>query len=123
MQCFAHSSEAAVGVCKSCGKGVCKSCAIEVDRGIACSEQCKPLALALSRLQLTAIRNIGLASSQRFVQPLMAVVFLGAALFLSLRYGTEFYVWFLYAMGGVLAFISVLSWLKQAGKVPTSNGP
>lgn len=39
MQCFLHSTEAAVGICKSCGKGVCRTCAVKVDRGLACSDK------------------------------------------------------------------------------------
>jgi|SRR5450432_3737402 len=114
MQCFTHPNEIAAGVCKSCGKGVCRSCAIQVDRGLACSETCKPFAEALSRLQLTSIHNIGLATAQRFIQPLMAVIFLGMAWYLSTRFRPDPSVWFLYALGAVFALTSIMSWLRLA---------
>ncbi len=41
MQCFKHTDVAAVGLCKSCYKAVCKSCAIELEHGLACSEECE----------------------------------------------------------------------------------
>jgi len=112
MQCFAHPNETAVGVCKSCGKGVCRSCAIQVDRGLACSETCRPIAEALSRLQLTSIRNIGLYTAQRVIQPILATVFLSSAWYISSHYRPDPSVWFLYAFGGVFALTSLMSWLR-----------
>ncbi|MDC0358841.1 hypothetical protein OAO01_08500, partial [Oligoflexia bacterium] len=40
MECFKHLGESGVGLCKSCFKAVCKSCAIELEHGLACSEEC-----------------------------------------------------------------------------------
>jgi hypothetical protein len=113
MQCFAHPNESAVGLCKSCGKGVCRSCAIQLDRGLACSEQCKPFTEALSRLQLTSIRNIGLMSVQRFIQPFMAVIFLVAGFYNLARYRPDPSTWFLLAFGAILGVMSVISWVRQ----------
>jgi hypothetical protein len=121
MQCFTHPNEASIGVCKSCGKGVCRSCALPVDRGLACSEPCKPYAAALSRLQAAAIRNIGLASAQKLIHPLGSIIFLGAATYFALRYGTDAFVWVLYATGGLFGLISIVSWFKQHGNASGSN--
>jgi hypothetical protein len=113
MQCFAHPNEIAVGICKSCGKGVCRTCAIPLNRGLACSQECKPFVEALSRLQSTSIRNVGLVSAQRFAQPLMAVVFLVAAAYLFVAEGSNFLAWFTLALGCAAGFIGVLSWVRQ----------
>lgn len=112
MECFSHPNESAVGLCKSCGKGVCRMCTIEVERGLACSEACKSYAQALSRLQVTSIRNIGLYSVQRLVQPLMALVFLCTGFYLLYCYPTDAFTWFVLASGAVLTLVSVVSWLR-----------
>jgi|SRR5690348_826036 len=118
MQCFAHPNESAVGVCKSCGKGVCHSCAIPLDRGLACSGQCKPFVEALSRLQATTIRNVGLVSAQRFVQPVVAVVFLAAAAYFFITTGSDFSAWFMLALGLVFAFTSGFTWVRRVRANP-----
>ena len=43
MNCFLHSSDAAVGVCHACGRGVCRVCAHSVTavRSLACSPECQ----------------------------------------------------------------------------------
>jgi len=99
MECFAHSESTAVGVCKSCGKGVCRACAIPVDRGLACSEACRPFAESLSLVQTTSIRNVGLQSAQRFVLPLIPILFLGVGLYLLLTGHSDVFSWF-YAVAG-----------------------
>ena len=114
MQCYSHPNEIAVGLCKSCGKGVCRSCAIPMDRGLSCSEQCKPFVEALSRLQLTSIRNIGLMSVQRYIQPIMAVVFLTAGCYNLAYYRRDPSAWFLLALGAVLLAVSIVSWARQS---------
>ena len=114
MECFAHPNEKAVGLCKSCAKGVCRTCAIEVDRGLACSDACKSYAQALSQLQVASIRNIGLYSVQRFAQPLFALVFLCTGGYLLSAYPADGFTWFVLAAGGVFAFVSVATWLKLA---------
>jgi hypothetical protein len=41
MECYSHEGEAAVGICRVCGKGVCRKCAQELSfGGIVCSEAC-----------------------------------------------------------------------------------
>jgi hypothetical protein len=114
MQCFLHPNDSAVGICKSCGKGICRACAIQVDRGLACSDACKPFVESLSKLQQTTIRNIGLISAQRLIQPLFAAVFLATGFYLLVISGSEPFVWFLLAGGGVFALSTVLTWVKVA---------
>lgn len=118
MKCFAHSTDDALGICKSCGKGVCKSCALLISRGLACSEECKPYVEALSRLQGASIRNIGLLTAQRFVQPLMAAIFLATGSYFLLSSVYDAFVWFLLAAGGVFSLSSVLIWVRQLRSNP-----
>jgi VIT1/CCC1 family predicted Fe2+/Mn2+ transporter len=41
MNCFYHSTTAAVGICKSCGKGLCPLCAADLGKGLACKGRCE----------------------------------------------------------------------------------
>ena len=113
MQCFAHPTDPAVAVCRGCLKGVCRACAIELDRGVACSEACRTHANLLSRLQQASIRNMGLVTAQRVIHPLLALVLLGMATYLAVRYRPDTMVWFLYAMGAIFALTSIVSWLRR----------
>lgn len=40
MECFKHQPAGAVGLCKNCYKAVCRECAIELENGLACSDEC-----------------------------------------------------------------------------------
>jgi hypothetical protein len=112
MECFVHPSAPAVGLCKSCGKGVCRSCAIPVNRGLACSEACRPFAESLSRLQVASINNVGLYSVQRFAQPLIALVFLATGFYLLSVYPSDAFTWFVLAAGAVFALVSAATWYR-----------
>ena len=50
MNCFAHQSSAAVGICKSCGKGLCSRCAADTGEGLACRDSCEERVLLLGRM-------------------------------------------------------------------------
>jgi hypothetical protein len=113
MQCFTHPTEAAIGTCKSCGKGVCRGCAIEVDRGLACSKQCEPVAAGLSRWEQAAIRNVGFSAAQRIMTPVMAVLFICSGIIYSRAYGPGPLVWVSYAGGAAFALITVVSWIRS----------
>ncbi len=112
MECFSHQNVPAVGLCKSCGKGVCRSCAIPVDRGLACSEQCRPVAEALSKLQVASINNVGLYLIQRFAQPLIALVFLVFGFYLLFNYKSDAFTWFTLAAGAIFAMVSAATWIR-----------
>ena len=112
MECFAHPNMPAVGICKSCGKGVCRSCAVSVDRGLACSDACKPFAESLSRLQVASINNVGLYSVQRFAQPLLALVFLVTGFYAHSVFPHDAFAWFVLAAGAVFALVSAVTWFR-----------
>lgn len=121
MLCFAHSTEPAVGICKVCGKGVCRSCAIQVRRGLACSEVCKPAAEGLSRWHEVEVRNVGVAGMRRIIQPLMAILFLGLAIYAYFSFGTDPLFWMALGAGAIFALITAISWI--GGKTGGGRGP
>ena len=100
MECFAHPSSTALGICKSCGKGICRACAISVDYGLACSKECAVLAKAISQFQRTQVRNAHITSASRIVLPLFSVVALGLGVFLLAKGNSDIFTWFYIVLGG-----------------------
>ncbi len=49
MNCFNHP-QAAIGICKHCGRGLCRDCAAEVELSLACKGRCEPHVSALNEL-------------------------------------------------------------------------
>lgn len=41
MNCFEHSSDPAIGQCKSCYKGLCLDCAVDGGNGLSCPGPCE----------------------------------------------------------------------------------
>ena len=115
MECFAHPAISAVGTCKSCGKGVCRSCAIQVERGLSCSEPCRPFAESLSLVQKMSIRNVSMQSSQRLVLPLIPILFLGMGFYLLATGHNEMYSWFHVVTGGGIGLALLVSRQKRSG--------
>jgi len=50
MNCFNHSNEPAVGICKHCNKAICHKCTTDTGDGIACTETCVETVHALNSL-------------------------------------------------------------------------
>jgi hypothetical protein len=50
MNCFNHRDQAAVAVCKACGKGLCPECLAQVGSSIACRDSCENRAAVLDSL-------------------------------------------------------------------------
>jgi hypothetical protein len=75
MNCFAHQSEPAIGICKACHKAVCARCAIDTGVGLACSSECENKVTELSMMvdRSKRIYNIGTASK---MPPTVVVMFL-----------------------------------------------
>ncbi|WP_386069165.1 hypothetical protein ACFJIW_03730 [Tahibacter sp. UC22_41] len=105
MECFEHENASAVGVCKSCGKGVCRVCAIPVERGLACSPDCQPLATALAQVQETWVKNLRATSAARVIQPVMAVLFMGMGALLFLNGYRDLFTGFTFVMGAVIGVV------------------
>jgi hypothetical protein len=41
MNCFYHSQNPAIGLCKNCSKGLCTECAVDQGYGLACKSRCE----------------------------------------------------------------------------------
>ncbi len=49
MNCFTHP-QAAIGICKHCGRGLCHDCVVEVELSLACKSRCEAHVAALNEL-------------------------------------------------------------------------
>jgi len=67
MNCFYHSDQNALGVCKVCTKGLCRECASDLEVALACRGKHEEQAQRISQAQLRA----GVAGS---MLPLILVV-------------------------------------------------
>jgi hypothetical protein len=115
MECFAHPSAVAVGICKCCGKGACRSCAIPVTRGLACSEGCKETSESLSQLQAAQIRNIRITAAQRLVIPSFSVALIAFGIVMVVQGDSGIFPWFYLVLGAVIGLAPALARLKQSG--------
>lgn len=41
MNCFTHTENSAIGICKACNKAVCRECFLDTGNGLACSPDCE----------------------------------------------------------------------------------
>ncbi|MET1078965.1 MAG: hypothetical protein ABWY06_13205 [Pseudomonas sp.] len=60
MQCFEHRANAAVGLCRACGRGVCPECAIAFPKGLACCSACEADAKELIEMNERAKKLYGI---------------------------------------------------------------
>lgn len=113
MECFAHENASAVGICKSCGKGVCRACALPVERGLACSPGCQPIAAELAQVQAASVRNLRVLSAARVVQPMVAVLFLGLGILLFLDGSRDLFTGFFIVTGAAIGLALLGARRKQ----------
>ena len=69
MNCFTHSSVAAVGICKVCAKGICPACAVEGSMAVTCSEACAQEASLLHEMNQRGKKIYGLGGGAQSVIP------------------------------------------------------
>jgi uncharacterized membrane protein len=62
VECFAHPSASAAGVCKSCGKAICRTCAQDLGFAVVCSEACEKEAAELNTMNQRSKRLVGVGS-------------------------------------------------------------
>ena len=74
MNCFRHDSQAAVGICKSCGRGLCRTCASEVPNGLACRGSCEDRVALLNRVIDRSTDNLAVVNAQARTQGLHSIV-------------------------------------------------
>ena len=84
MNCFNHSSEPAVGLCKSCFKALCRDCAVEVENGLACKKaNCQARVKLINRILDNNKRVLSAGNVQNriggWVSIAIGAIFLAAA--------------------------------------------
>ena len=100
MQCFNHHENAAVGLCKHCGKGLCPACATDLGYGLACREAHEGQVAAAHAMATKAARLQSVNRSNKYLGPGFFVVL--GVLFGAWGIVTEHGVAnFIFAMGAV----------------------
>lgn len=86
MNCFAHQTAPAVGICRGCGKGLCAACAIDTGAGLACPGACEDRVLLLNRIVDSNAAMVRAADRQTWSSGMLGVVmgvlFLGLAVWI-----------------------------------------
>lgn len=67
MNCYYHTSNPAVGLCKACGRGICNECATDIENGLACTGKCEARAKLINELTdwSEAVRNKGFSTTSK----------------------------------------------------------
>ncbi len=87
MNCFAHQTAPAVGICRACGKGVCAPCAADTGAGLACPGPCEDRVLLLGRIVDSNAGMVRAANRQMWSSGMLGVVM--GALFLTIAVWTH----------------------------------
>ncbi len=85
MRCFYHHDREAIGFCKSCNKGLCPDCAVDMNKGLACKDNCEEDVKGMIELidQNVAAR----AKSATIMNSARANTYMQAALIAALSFG------------------------------------
>ncbi len=62
MDCFYHEGRSAVGSCRACFKGVCRACAVDLGKGLACTNRCEQAVRDLLATLDQSIRYSGVSA-------------------------------------------------------------
>ncbi|BFM12680.1 hypothetical protein R50072_28330 [Simiduia litorea] len=117
MNCFTHSEECAVAVCKACGKAICHGCTIDLGHAVACSDRCKVEAEELHQMNAKAKRIYGLGGAKKLspLAPLIWLLIASPFIFLLIsvymRKGTI--EWFALIFIGACIVIGLISWRRN----------
>ncbi len=114
MNCFYHSNEPAVGICKACSKGLCTDCAADLGHGIACKNKHEQRA---EDIELVISRNANafkVGNKSSLIVPVFN--FLGGLLFSGVSLlAWPTINWFLLLFGlGFLAYAITLLYHRRA---------
>ncbi|MBC9248958.1 hypothetical protein A9179_01590 [Pseudomonas alcaligenes] len=116
MNCFNHHTDAAIAICKSCGKGVCPSCAIDKGFAVTCSESCADEASDTFIMSSRAKRMYGLGGAKK-VFPLGVVIWMVFGLLFS-SFGIYRFAesgtpeWFLLLFGAASFFLAFATYRR-----------
>lgn len=123
MQCFNHHNEAAIGICKSCGKGICNKCCTELLNGLACKNSCEKRVNSLNEMIDNQVKI--LSTSNRNIKNL-AYLFIIIGLLLGVGFGALFFqenilaATIFISIGVVFIFTGILK-LGKKSQFPTSS--
>ena len=80
MNCYNHSTESGVGICKHCNKALCHECATDTGEGIACTDTCVAIVNDLNRLINRNKRTVSTQQKSAYLTPaflgVMGAIFL-----------------------------------------------
>lgn len=91
MNCYIHTNNQSVGICKACQKAVCKECAIDTGRGVACSEKCAEEVKVLNEIIDRSKHIYSIGSSKKalptgiIMYGFFGIVFLGWGIYNSMK--------------------------------------
>jgi hypothetical protein len=87
VNCFAHQTAPAVGICRACGKGVCAGCAADTGAGLGCKDSCEERVLLLGRIVDSNAGMVRAADRQTWSSGMLGVVM--GVLFLAIAVWTH----------------------------------
>jgi hypothetical protein len=109
MECFAHPSVEAVGICKGCGKGVCHACAQQVDLGLACSDSCAKFVSGFTAIQRATLRSPHALVRSVWGSLGLGVVLLGFAGYTFLSYKEPGWLSWFFLLVGLVMLVSAIA--------------
>lgn len=86
MECYTHQQNNAVGICKSCHKAVCRNCAIELQNGLACSEECEAYVDELNQMVERSFKIYGIGKYKSKIPSTGVIMWLLFSLFAWLAF-------------------------------------
>lgn len=120
MNCFNHPDQAALGLCKSCGRGLCRDCISEVPDGLACKNRCEDRVNLINRIidsntKVLSAANVQIRSGAVFMI-VMGALFCAFGFLPLIMFGHKSGL-FLGVMG-VIFLVTGLLRLRQKAKYP-----
>ena len=112
MNCYQHPEQAAVAVCRNCGKATCAACCDDTGNGIACCSACHEALLETDRLTERLKQSFGIGRKPPLpatipTYALFGVILLGVGVFLTYtRPGIDFLTFSMSAVFFVMAAAS-----------------
>ena len=116
MNCFNHQHDAAIAVCKGCGRAVCITCAHDLGFAIACNDTCAREAAELNEINRRAKRIYGVGDTPvnfplgAAIWGSFAIFFIGFGIY-DLFHGAQLY-WFPLLFGLLSGGISIVAYRR-----------
>lgn len=91
MNCYKHSHNSAVGICKTCFKAVCPECAADVGNGLACKNSCEEKVLELNEMWERSARIYGVGKNKSRIPSTGVLLWLLLSLAMWVTVGIGYY--------------------------------